>query len=202
MSLPTDSSVISPCLCSRIRSVNPDVAVQSTIFPLSPRRQPYLSFPSPSASYAFHFLFPSRWRGALHHAGHPDDDGLLVDVRPDCHLLVHGQPRSLPHHHTHRELHTVSVQLILLFDPVWRALNCGTSRSLNVYNYNACNLGFGAILMCAILKTSSMNNFSVLSFISFPTSLDYSSWTPHPSCKKSYYTCNKTSHHMMPLHLK
>lgn len=54
------------------------------------------------------FCFPRRG-GAVYHSGHSDDDGRVVDVRSHRHLLVHGQPRSLPHHHTHRELHTVSI---------------------------------------------------------------------------------------------
>lgn len=57
----------------------------------------------------FCLSFLCRRRGAVHHAGHADDDGRLVDVRAHRHLLVHSQPSSLPHHHAHRELHTVSV---------------------------------------------------------------------------------------------
>lgn len=53
--------------------------------------------------------FLCRRRGAVYHAGHADDDGCLVDVCSHRHLLLHSQPSSLPHHHTHRELHTVSI---------------------------------------------------------------------------------------------
>lgn len=60
-------------------------------------------------STLFSSSFLCRWRGALYHAGHTDDDGCLVDVCSHRHLLVHGQPSSLPHHHAHRELHTVSI---------------------------------------------------------------------------------------------
>lgn len=58
-------------------------------------------------------FFLCRRRGALYHAGHTDDDGCLVDVCSHRHLLVHGQPSSLPHHHAHRELHTVSILEIM-----------------------------------------------------------------------------------------
>ncbi|KAJ0019776.1 hypothetical protein NQD34_007345 [Periophthalmus magnuspinnatus] len=53
-------------------------------------------------------LRAARRRSTLHHPGHPHDDGCVVDVRTDRHLLVHGQPRSVPHHLQDRELHTVS----------------------------------------------------------------------------------------------
>lgn len=68
----------------------------------------------------FFSFFLSRWRGALHHSSYKDDDGRLVDVCPYCHLLVYCQSSSLPHHHTHRELHTVSIQQISLLEIVFK----------------------------------------------------------------------------------
>lgn len=68
--------------------------------------------------------FLCRRRGAVYHAGHTDDDGGLVDVCSHCHLLVHGQPSSLPHHHAHRELHTVSIlEIVFPTNSVWKLIN-------------------------------------------------------------------------------
>ncbi|KAG5841447.1 hypothetical protein ANANG_G00199600, partial [Anguilla anguilla] len=53
-------------------------------------------------------LRPARRRGPVHHPGDPDDDGGVVALRTDRHLLLHGQPGGLPDHHPHRELHPVS----------------------------------------------------------------------------------------------
>lgn len=55
------------------------------------------------------FLFLCRWRGAIHHISYKDDDGCLVDVCFNCHLLIYCQSCSLSYHHTDRKLHTVSI---------------------------------------------------------------------------------------------
>lgn len=51
---------------------------------------------------------PSRRRGALHDSGHEDDDGVLVAVRSDRHLLLHCKSGRISHHLSHRKLHSVS----------------------------------------------------------------------------------------------
>lgn len=66
------------------------------------------------------FLFLCRWRGTIHHISYKDDDGCLVDVCFNCHLLIYCQSCSLSHHHTDRKLHTVSIQQLLVINMVVR----------------------------------------------------------------------------------
>lgn len=103
----------------QIRSVNPDIIIQDVLccfnsFFLLQQRDVELFcrclFNFLSVSVLSFFL--SRWRGPLHNSSYQDDDGRLVDVCSYCHLLVYCQSSSFPHHHTHRELHTVSTRLI------------------------------------------------------------------------------------------
>ena len=121
-----------PAATCRSRSVNPDIIFVCALlfqqlflffFCLSQRGVASVCWWTLRLNPLFvSWSVPRRWRGALHHPRHQDDDGLLVDVRPHRHLLVHRQPSSLPHHHTHRELHTVSIMTTFLccqWQPCW-----------------------------------------------------------------------------------
>lgn len=109
-------------LCQSIRSnpVNPMIIVQDVLCC-------FHSFFSRSKGVLFFFLyrdfdslffsllfsyFCCRWRGALHHPSYKDDDGGLVDVCSNCHILIYCQSSSFPHNHAYREFYTVSIQLI------------------------------------------------------------------------------------------
>lgn len=97
-----------------IRFVNPDmILVGCADFspppPPPPRWEPRGTITLLEAHFFLCWSLLCRRRGAVHHAGHTHDDGGVVDVRAHRHLLLHGQPRRLPHHHAHRELHPVSI---------------------------------------------------------------------------------------------
>lgn len=82
---------------------------------------------TPLLSTFFCSYFHCRRRGAIYHAGHTDDDGCLVDVCAHRHLLVHGQPSSLPHHHADRELHTVSIlEMVFPTNSFWKLIDLTT----------------------------------------------------------------------------
>lgn len=109
-----------------IRFMNPDmIFVGSTDIPLVGTNSRSSCRSASNTFFCSSFLY--RRRGAVYHAGHTDDDGCLVDVRAHRHLLVHGQPSSLPHHHTHRELHTVSMlEIVFHTNSVWKLIDITT----------------------------------------------------------------------------
>ena len=57
-------------------------------------------------------LFASfhRWGSPIHNSGYPNDDGGLVAICFDCHLILHSKPCCFPHYHPHWKLHPVSRQ--------------------------------------------------------------------------------------------
>lgn len=51
-----------------------------------------------------------RWGSPIHNSGNSNDDGGMVVICSDCHLIIHSKPCCFPHHHPHWELHPVSRQ--------------------------------------------------------------------------------------------
>lgn len=58
--------------------------------------------------YILHYILLHRRRGTLYDIGNPNDDGRLVALRLDCHLILHSKSCGFPYHHSHWELHSVS----------------------------------------------------------------------------------------------
>lgn len=55
-----------------------------------------------------HFSSFHRWGSTIHNFGNPNDDGGLVVICSDCHLILYSKSCRFPHYHPHWELHPVS----------------------------------------------------------------------------------------------